>query len=132
MALTFVENHDVPAPTNRNLALAFVAGYPGYPMFANVDLHDGAINNLVWVHGHKAYGPYVNRWKEHDVLVFERAGHLLVGINQTGSEQQRWVSTSWSSTQLHDYAGHTRDVWTAQDARVLVEIPPMSYVMLAP
>jgi alpha-amylase len=131
-ALTFVENHDVGAPANRYLAYAFLAGYPGYPMFANVDVRDATLANLVWVHNHKAFGPYVNRWKEHDVFVFERAGRLLVGLNQSGDWQERWVDTSWSGTRLHDYTGHTDDVWTSDDRRVRVRIPPTGWVMLAP
>src|SRR5262249_51657648 len=37
-ALTFVQNHDVLPPPNRLLAQAFIAAYPGYPAFFNVDL----------------------------------------------------------------------------------------------
>lgn len=131
-AVTFIENHDVPPPTNRLLAYAFLSAYPGYPLFANVDLHDHALNNLVWVHEHLANGPYVNRWKERDVFAFERQGHLLVGINQSNSWQSRWIDSSWASTSLHDFSGHTGDVTTQGDRRVSISIPPMSYVMLAP
>ena len=132
MALTFVENHDVGAPTNRLLAYAFIAAYPGYPLFANADIHDAALSNLAWIHKNHAYGAYINRWREHDVLAFERQGNLLAAFNQSGDWRSVWVSTSWSSTKLHDYSGHTSDVWTAGDARVQVSIPPGSYVMLAP
>ncbi len=131
-AVTFVENHDSGPPSNRLLAYAFLAGYPGYPFFANQNIYDKTMNNLVWIHANKASGPYVNRWKERDVLVFEREGNLLVGINQSNAWQTRWVDSSWSSTKLHDYSGHVGDVWTAGDRRVQVSIPPMSYVMLAP
>jgi alpha-amylase len=72
------------------------------------------------------------REREHDLLIFERQGNLLAGLNQSGSWQSRWVDTSWANTKLHDYAGHTGDTWTAGDARVQVSIPPGSYVMLAP
>src|SRR5262249_27160369 len=43
-ALTFVQNHDVGPPVNRLLAYAFIAAYPGYPAFFDVDLRDPAIN----------------------------------------------------------------------------------------
>ena len=46
-ALTFVENQDSPPPINRLLAYAFIAAYPGYPAFFNVDLQDAALDNLV-------------------------------------------------------------------------------------
>ncbi len=131
-AVTFVENHDSGPPTNRLLAYAFLAGYPGYPFFANQNVFDKTMNNLVWIHANKASGAYMNRWKERDVLVFERQGNLLVGINQSNAWQTRWVDTSWSSTQLHDYAGHVGNVGTAPDRRLQISIPPMSYVMLAP
>ena len=131
-AVTFAENHDVAPPTNRLLSYAFLAGYPGYPMFAGIDLHDGAINNLVWVHNHLATGSYINRWKEHNVFAFERLGHLIVGINQSATWETRWIDTSWASTVLHDYSGHAVDTETAGDRRLKLAIPPMSYVMFAP
>ncbi len=131
-ALTFVENQDVDAPSNRYLAYAFIAGYPGYPMFANVDTRDSNLNNLAFIHNSKAFGSYLSRWKERDVLIFERQGNLVVGINQSGSWQSRWIDTSWSGTKLHDYTGHTSDVYTSQDRRVLVSIPPTGWVMLSP
>jgi alpha-amylase len=129
-AMTFAENHDVGPPQNRHLALAFIAAYPGYPMYHDVRLGDPLITNLAWVHNNKAYGSYINRWSEHDVLIFERQGHLLAGFNQSGSWQSRWVDTSWRNRKLHDFGGSTGDVWTGDDGRVLVSIPPVGYVLL--
>ncbi len=132
-AITFIENHDVGPPPNRRLAQAFLAAYVGYPIFYGVNLGDGELKNLVWVHSYLAKGAYISRDSEASVLIFERDGHLLTGINQTGEWQTRWVSTNfWSGTQLHDYSGHTQDVWVQGDGRVQVSIPPMDYVMLAP
>ncbi len=131
-SVTFVENHDVGAPPNRHLAYAFIAAYPGYPIFANVDLGDKKLSNLAWIHTHLAAGSYINRWSERDVLIFERQGHLLAAINQTNYWQHRWVQTSWNGMRLNDYTGHTGGQNTAWDGRVEVAIPPMSYVMLAP
>lgn len=74
----------------------------------------------------------INRWKERHVLIFEREGNLVVGINQSSEWQTRWIDSSWSSTNLHDYAGHAADTWVYADRRVQIVIPPMSYVMFAP
>jgi alpha-amylase len=131
-ALTFVENQDVGPPPNRNLAYAFLAAYPGYPMFFSPQLGDPFFTNLAWVHNNKAYGSVINRWSEHDVLIFERQGNLLAGFNQSGSWQSRWVDTSWRNQRLHDFGGVTGDVWAAGDGRVLVSIPPVGYVLLGP
>ena len=66
------------------------------------------------------------------MLIFERQGNLIDGINQNGDWQSRWIDTSWQNTKLHDYAGHSADVWTAGDGRVQLSIPPVGYVMYAP
>jgi alpha-amylase len=131
-ALTFVENHDYGPPANRLLAYAFISAYPGYPLFYKVLLNDKALNNLVWVHENLAKGPYINRYKDQNTLVFERGGHLLAGINQSDAWVHRWVETSWRNTRLHDYSFHVEDKWTNNDGYVEISIPPMSYVMLAP
>jgi alpha-amylase len=131
-ALTFVENDDVGAPANRWLAYGFLAAYPGYPSFHGIALGDHDTTNLVWIHTHKAYGAYLSRWHDHDTLVFERQGNLLAGFNQSGAWRQVGVQTSWSNTQLHDYTGHTGDVWSDGNGYVTLNIPPTSYVMLSP
>lgn len=131
-ALTFVENHDVPPPVNRLLAYAFIAAYPGYPAFFNVDLRDAALNNLVWVQNTLAAGPYVNRYKDSDTIVFSRGDRLLAGINQRGSWVNRWVQTPWVNTVIHDYSGHVQDQRTNGAGWVEVWVPPGGYVMMAP
>jgi len=132
-AVTFVENHDVGAPPNRALAYAFISAYPGYPFYYSNVMGDPDIRNLVWVHNHKANGAYINRFKSHDVLIFERDRSLLAGFNQTDHWVDEWVSTGWSGgTTLHDYAGHAGDTFVSGDGRVKVSVPPMGWVMLAP
>ena len=131
-AATFVENHDVPPPANRLLAYAFLATYPGYPFFSHIDLNDAKFKNLIWIHNNFATGRHINRWKERDLIIFERESNLLVAINQSGDWQSRWVDSSWVSTTLHDYSGQVTNTDTYADRRVLVSVPPMSYVMLAP
>lgn len=131
-ALTFVENHDVGPPVNRLLAYAFIAAYPGYPAFFDVNLHDSAFNNLAWIQNTLAAGPYVNRYKDADTIVFTRGERLLAGINQRGSWVSRWVQTPWVDTAIHDYTGHVEDTHTDQAGRVEIWIPPTGYVMMAP
>ena len=131
-ALTFVENHDVPAPANRTLAYAFLSAYPGFPLYNAVRLDDAAINNLVWIHRNLAHGSVIVRAKSQNVLVFEREQHLLAGFNQGADPVQQWVQTSWKGVRLHDFSGKTADRWTRADGGVEVEIPTLDFVMLAP
>ena len=131
-ALTFVDNHDVDPPTNKLLAYAFIAAYPGYPAFFDVNLRDKVINNLVWVQNTLAAGPYVNRYKDADTIIFTRGDRLLAGINQRGDWVSQWVSTPWNNTQIHDYTGHVEDESTNAEGRVELWLPPQSYIMMAP
>jgi alpha-amylase len=131
-ALTFVQNHDVPPPVNRQLAYAFIAAYPGYPAFFDVGLQDARLNNLVWVQNTLAAGPYVNRYKDADTIVFTRGNSLLAAINQRGTWVDRWVQTPWTNTQIHDYTGQVQDERTNDAGWVQIWIPPQGYVMMAP
>jgi alpha-amylase len=131
-ALTFVQNHDVGPPPNRMLAYAFIAAYPGYPAFFDVDLRDATLNNLVWVQNTLANGAYANVYKDADTIVFTRGDHLLAGINQRGNAVQPRVHSPWSNTELHDYSGHVPNRRTDEGGWVDVAIPALSYVMLAP
>jgi alpha-amylase len=131
-ALTFVENHDVDPPANRLLAYAFLAAYPGYPCFFKVSLDDPVINNLVWIHNNLAEGEYQNRYKDQDILIFQRGNRLLAGLNQRNEWTSRWVQTSWHNTRLHDYTGHVDDQWTNASGWVEIWLPPMGYVMMGP
>jgi alpha-amylase len=131
-ALTFVENHDTGTPANSLLAYAFITAYPGYPCFYNTSLDDNVIKNLVWIHNTLAHGDYLNRYKDHDTLIFERRGNLLAGINQSDRWISRWVQTSWVNAKLHDYTFHIDDKWTNNEGYIEMWIPPMGYVMMAP
>ena len=131
-AVTFVQNHDVGPPENRLLALAFIAAYPGYPAFFDVDLGDPVLANLVWIQNTLAIGPYVSRWKDADTIVFTRGASLLAGINQRGMPVQHRIKTGWRYTELHDYSGHVPNRHTDGDGWVDLPIPAQSYVMMAP
>jgi alpha-amylase len=131
-ALTFVQNHDTDPPQNRLLAQAFIAAYPGYPAFFDVNLTDQKLNNLVWIQNTLAVGPYVNRYKDADTFIFTRGDRLLAGINQRGELISRWVQTPWNNTHIHDYSGHVEDTRTNDAGWVELWIPSQSYVMMAP
>jgi alpha-amylase len=131
-ALTFVQNHDVGPPANRLIAHAFIAAYPGYPAFFDVDLRDARLNNLVWIQNTLARGPYTNRYKDADTIVFTRGASLLAAINQRGEWVSKWVETPWVNTRIHDYTGHVEDEQTNAAGWVELWIPPLSYVMMAP
>ena len=131
-ALTFVQNHDVGPPANRLLAYAFIAAYPGYPAFFDVDLRDAVLNNLVWIQNTLAIGPYVNRYKDADTIIFSRGDRLLAGINQRGDWVNKWVQTPWVNTQIHDYTGHVAGRADERRRMGRAVHPASSYVMMAP
>ncbi|MEJ8849506.1 alpha-amylase domain-containing protein [Variovorax rhizosphaerae] len=131
-ALTFVQNHDVGPPVNKLLAYAFISAYPGYPTFFDVDLRDAVLNNLVWIQNNLAVGPYVNRYKDQNTIVFTRGASLLAGINQSGTATRPRVQTGWRNTELHDYTGHVANRRTDDGGWIDLEIPAQSYVMMAP
>ncbi|MBS0175338.1 MAG: DUF1939 domain-containing protein [Nitrospira sp.] len=87
---------------------------------------------MIWIHEHLAEGDYINRYKDQNTLIFERADHLLAAINQSDEWFNKWVQTSWKNTKLHDFTFHVTDKTSNNDGYVEVWIPPMSYVMLAP
>lgn len=131
-ALTFVQNHDVGPPPNRLLAEAFIAAYPGYPAYFDVDLRDATLNNLVWVQNTLARGDYVNRYKDADTIVFSRGDSLLAGINQRGTPVTHRVQTPWIDTELHDYSGHVGNRRTDGAGGLDLQLPASGYAMLAP
>jgi alpha-amylase len=96
------------------------------------------LENLVWCHQKLNFkdGAYrVPFQGSQDLLVIERAGHALIGLNDNGVYTlKQWVSTSFgANVQLHDYSGSNQwDIWTNQDGWVEVTVPPMSYAIWGP
>ena len=94
--------------------------------------------NLVWAHQKLNFkdGAYKVRYQgSPDLLVIERSGHALIGLNDHGSQSlEAWVQTDFAPhTQLHDYSGATSlDLETDDHGWVKVAVPPMSYAVWGP
>lgn len=137
-ACPFVENHDVDAPGNKYLAEAFITTIPGYPfLYDNHAKSEGSAfdvgyrNNLVWISNNLAGGALYFRHSDQNNLIYERNNNLLMGINQSGSQTQQWVYTTWRNQSLNDYSGNN-NAWVNGDGWVQVTIPAGDYVALAP
>jgi alpha-amylase len=138
-AVTFVENHDTdrhdPVSQNKALAYAYILTAEGYPcvFYKDYSTDPGCyglkpvIDNLIWIHENLAFGSTQERWKDDDVFCFERQNYpnLLVGLNDNGASSRTvTVQTGFGgNVQLHDYTGHSGDVWTNANGQVTITIP---------
>ena len=136
VSMPFVENHDVAAPSQYELAHAFVLSSPGYPMLYNLYpdeiLANDAIANAVWVKKNLAGGAVRWRYTDNDLAVYEREGNLLAGLNNGGSDRTLTVQTSWNGQELEDYAGNRPNVTTGGDGSVEITVPAGGWVFYAP
>jgi alpha-amylase len=140
-AVTFVENHDTdlsfPVIWNKLLGYAYILTSEGYPCVYYKDYSTDAgcyglkpqIDNLVWIHENLANGPTNYRWKDYQFVVYERTAwpNLLVGLNNdmTNAWKTVTVATGFgTNTQLHDYSGHSGDLWTDWQGNATIGIPP--------
>ncbi|MCW3098264.1 MAG: alpha amylase [Chthonomonadaceae bacterium] len=141
-AVTFVENHDTdtnpqlsPIVRNKMMGYAYILTSEGYPCVYYRDYSPDPgcfglkpeIDNLIWIHEKLASGPTQQRWKEHDLFVYERLGgpHLLVGLNNGGVPRTVTVDTGFGPhTSLHDYTGHASDLTTDASGRATLSLPP--------
>ena len=94
--------------------------------------------NLIWAHQKLDFkdGAYKVRYQgSKDLLVIERSGQALIGINDHGSEWlSAWVHTDFGDdVPLHDYSGaNSNDLTTDGHGWVQVSVPPMGYAVWAP
>ena len=140
-AVTFVENHDTdlnsPVVSNKVLGYACLLTSEGYPCVYYKDYSTdkgcyglkAPIENLVWIHEHLANGPTTFRYKDFQFVVYERTGapNLLVGLNNDPANGWKTVTVQTgfgANVHLHDYSGHSGDVWTDGAGRVTIGIPP--------
>ena len=94
--------------------------------------------NLIWAHQKLNFkdGAYKVRYQgSQDLLVIERSGRALIGLNDHGAEaRDAWVQTDFGRrVRLHDYSGsNPSDLETDDSGWVKVSVPPMSYAVWAP
>jgi alpha-amylase len=155
------QNRDELAPTidpdhpRADVAYAAAMAVDGSPMIYYEDLFinntadrfrlaPGAIPlrpyiaNLIWAHQKLEFkaGAYkVRHQGSADLLVIERSGRALIGLNDHGTDTKTVsVQTDFGTRRrLHDYSGaNSGDVETDDGGRVTVSVPPMSYAVWGP
>jgi alpha-amylase len=144
-AVTYVESPDTDLSPgqqiigNKGLAYWFILTSEGAPLIYYRDWSSDAncynlgklINNLLWVHGNLAFGSTVNRHGDDKVCCFERMGYpglLSAGNWDTWNERTITVQTNFGpNCHLHDYTGHTDDVWTDSQGKVTVRLPSNAF-----
>jgi alpha-amylase len=81
-------------------------------------------------------GAYKARYQESpDLLVIERSGKALIGLNDHGNEwRDASVQTDFGPrVKLHDYSGsNADDLETDANGSVRVAVPPMGYAVWGP
>jgi alpha-amylase len=98
----------------------------------------GHVSNLIWAHQKLDFkdGAYKVRYQDSpDLLVIERGGKALIGMNDHGNEwKSAWTQTDFGPRmKLHDYSGAlNQDLETDDNGWVNVSVPPMGYVVLGP
>ncbi|MCP4629627.1 MAG: DUF1939 domain-containing protein [bacterium] len=94
--------------------------------------------NLVWCHQKLQFkdGAYKVRYQgSPDLLVIERSGKAIIGLNDHGSDWLRVrVRTDFGPrVQLHDYSGAvTKDAETDENGHFEIAVPPMGYCVWGP
>jgi alpha-amylase len=94
--------------------------------------------NLVWTHQKLNFkdGAYKVRYQgSPDLLVIERSGKALIGLNDHGTEgREAWVQTDFGAhVTLHDYSGsNVQALETDSNGWVKVAVPPLRYAVWGP
>ena len=139
-AVSFLENHDTdlnsPVIWNKLLGYAYLLTSEGYPCvyYKDYSTDQGCygmkrqLDNLIWIHENLAFGPTQFRWKDFQFVIYERTGwpNLLVGLNNEMANgwKTATVQTSFgANVHLHDYSGHSGDVWTDGNGNATIGIP---------
>ncbi|WP_248908234.1 alpha-amylase domain-containing protein [Halocatena marina] len=135
-AWPFVDNHDQDGPSQYELAHAHILTSEGYPILYNIYpdwlLDNDTINNMIWVRKNLSGGETYWRYTDSNLVVYERDSNLLVGLNNSSSQQSASVTTSWANTTLHDHSGNAGDVSVAGDGSVQIAVPAEGWVFYAP
>jgi len=140
-AVSFLENHDTDLNSavvrNKLLGYAYLLTSEGYPCVYYKDYSTdpgcyglkNSLDNLIWIHEHLANGATQYRWKDFQFVVYERLGppNLLVGLNNDTANAWKTVTVQTGfgpNVQLHDYSGHSGDLWTDGQGNATIGIPP--------
>ena len=155
------QNEDELAPTidpdNSRTDVAYAAAFAvnGSPMVYYEDLFVNSgperfradpasystrsyLVNLIWCHQMLNFkdGEYkVRHQGSSDLLVIERSGKALIGLNDHGSQTLKVsVQTDFGpGVRLHDYSGaNPNDTETDQNGRFEISVPPMGYSIWGP
>ena len=144
-----------PDNTRADVAYAAVFAVDGSPMVYYEDLFvnhgtqrfnaDPAayptrdyLENLIWCHQMLRFkdGAYKVRYQgSADLLVVERSGKALIGLNDHGSQWLKVrVQTDFGPrVRLHDYSGSdANDASTDENGRFEISVPPMGYCVWGP
>ncbi len=84
---------------------------------------------LIWCHQKLNFkeGAYLVRWQAPDLLVLERSGHAIIGVNDNWDTwQSAPIQTAFgANVPLHDYSGaNTSDIRTDASGRATISVPP--------
>lgn len=133
LGVQFVSGHDagLPPPALDNVAYAYILTRPGSPIvyfqaeeFGNVTFpirgrgdalggtYGTQITTLIRIHNAYARGTYVERWRDANVLAYERSNACLVGLSNRmdGGYDQRTVQTAFApGTRLTELTGNASD-----------------------
>jgi len=136
-AVTFVSNHDTNIIWKKMLAYAYILTHEGYPTIFYKDyevwLNKEQLNNLIWIHNHKATGTTSILYADTDEYIARRNGYnentgLIVYLNNSNNWKERWVPTNWYDTQIKDFTGNSGWYPTTQSGGwVKIQCPPNSY-----
>ncbi|MDR4509441.1 MAG: DUF1939 domain-containing protein [Candidatus Brocadiaceae bacterium] len=94
--------------------------------------------NLIWSHQKLDFkdGAYKVRYQSSpDLLIIERSGKALIGLNDHGTQRlEALIQTDFGpQAELHDYSGANRvNMKTDHNGMVTVSVPPMGYAIWGP
>ncbi|NOX88750.1 MAG: DUF1939 domain-containing protein [Calditrichaeota bacterium] len=85
--------------------------------------------NLIWCHQKLNFkdGAYKVRWQAQDLLIIERSGRAIIGVNDNWDTwQSATISTDFAAgTELKDYSGaNTGNIFVDQNQQVTINVPP--------
>jgi len=85
--------------------------------------------NLIWCHQKLNFkeGAYRVRWQAQDLIIIERSGRAIIGVNDNWDTwQSATIPTAFgANARLHDYSqANGDDIWTDNSGRATILVPP--------